>query len=87
MEHYQCYALVKSNTEQKVLSNTVEFLHVYLTISAVTLEDKIINGLQLMARALKNTPHPTSVTQLEAIEKFQSLFGLWQLLSPKTLSN
>jgi hypothetical protein len=32
-------------------------------------EDKIINGLQVMASALANAPQPTSVTNLRPLHK------------------
>jgi hypothetical protein len=40
LEHYRCYKLVKSETKQKVISNTVEFRHTYLQIPAVLVDDK-----------------------------------------------
>ncbi len=68
LDHYRCYELVKSETKQKVISNTVKFRHAYLQIPAVSADDKIINGLQVMAGALQNAPPPTSCYQLDAIE-------------------
>jgi hypothetical protein len=50
--HYRCYKLVKSETKQKVISDTVEFRQTYLQIPAVMADDKIINGLQKVAGAL-----------------------------------
>ena len=44
-------------------------------------EDKIINGLQVMATAHSNAPPPTCVTQLEAIANLQELFVAWHQLS------
>jgi hypothetical protein len=52
LDHYSCYELVKLETKQKVISNTVEFRHAYLQIPAVSADDKIINELQVMAGAL-----------------------------------
>jgi hypothetical protein len=51
LDHYRCYKLVKLETKQKVISNTVEFRHAYLKIPAVLADDKIINGLKVMAGA------------------------------------
>jgi hypothetical protein len=68
LDHYRCYKLVESETKQKVNSETVEFRHTYLQIPAVLADDKIINGLQVMADALQNAPPPTSSNQLDAIE-------------------
>ncbi len=48
LDHYRCYELVKSDTKQKVISDTVQFRHAYLQIPAVSAEDKILNGLQVM---------------------------------------
>jgi hypothetical protein len=59
---------VKSETKQKVISNTVEIRHAYLQIPVVLADDKIINGLQVMAGALQNAPPPKSSNQLDAIE-------------------
>jgi hypothetical protein len=60
LDHYRCYNLVKLETKQKVISDMVEFRHTYLQIPAVLVDEKIINGLQLMAGALQNAP-PTNI--------------------------
>jgi hypothetical protein len=52
LDHYRCNELVKLETKQKLISNTVEFRHAYLQIPEVLADDKIINGLQVMAGAL-----------------------------------
>jgi hypothetical protein len=85
LDHYRCYELVKSETKQKVISNTVEFRHAYLQIPAVLVDDKIINKLQVMAGALRNAPPPTSSNQLDAIETLRTLFEKWKLHAPQTL--
>jgi hypothetical protein len=48
LDHYRCYKLVKLETKQKVISDTAKFRHAYLQIPAVSADDKIINGLQVM---------------------------------------
>jgi hypothetical protein len=78
---------VKSKTKQKVISNTVELRQAYLQILAVSANDKIINGLQVMAGALQNAPPPTSSNQLDAIETHHTLFEKWKLISPPALWN
>jgi hypothetical protein len=40
----------------KVISGTVKFRQAYLQIPAALVDDKIINGLQVMAGALRNHP-------------------------------
>ncbi len=87
LDHYRCYKLVKSKTKQKVIFDTVELRHAYLQIPAVSVDDKIINGHQVMAGALQNALPPTSSNQLEAIETLRTLFEKWNLLSPPALLN
>jgi len=53
----------------------VEFRHAYRTTPTPLPEDKIINGLQVMASALANAPQPSSVTQLEAIAHLRDFFS------------
>jgi hypothetical protein len=43
LDHYRCYKLVKLETKQKFISDTVEFRQAYLQIPALLAEDKIIN--------------------------------------------
>jgi hypothetical protein len=85
LNHYRCYELVKSDTKQKVISNTVQFRHAYLQIPAVSLEDKILNGLQVMVGSMQNAPPPTSSSQIVAIDALQALFDKWRLLAPPSL--
>jgi len=77
---YRCFKLVKCDTQSQVIWDTVEFRHAYWTIPTLSPEDKIINGLQVMATALSNAPQPTSVTQLEAIAQLRELFVAWHKL-------
>jgi hypothetical protein len=76
---------MKLETKQKVISNTVKFRHAYLQIPAVLVDEKFINGLQMMAGALRNAPPPTSSNQLDAIETLRTLFEKWKLLAPPAL--
>ncbi len=63
LNHYRCYKLVKLEMKQTVISDTVQFRHAYLQIPAVSAEDKILNGLQVMVGTLQNAPPPTSSSQ------------------------
>jgi hypothetical protein len=85
LDHYRRYELVKLETKQKVISNTVEFRHAYLQIPAVSANDKFINGLQVMAGVLQNAPPPTSSHQLDAIETLRTLLEKWKRLAPPVL--
>jgi hypothetical protein len=87
IRHYRCYKLVKLETKQKVISNTLEFRHACLLIPVVLADDKIVNGLQVMAGALQIAPPITSSTQLDAIEMLCTLFEKWKLLALPALLN
>jgi hypothetical protein len=78
----RCYELMKFKTKQMAISDTVEFRHAYLQIPAVLVDDKIINGLQVMAGAIQNAPPPTSSHQLDAIETLCMLLEKWKCLAP-----
>jgi hypothetical protein len=39
LDHYRCYRLVKSERKQKVISDTVQFQHANLQVTAVSAED------------------------------------------------
>ena len=68
LNHYRCYKLVKSETKQKVISDTVQFRHANLQIPAVSAKDKILHGLEVMVSVMQNAPSPTSSSHLVAIE-------------------
>jgi hypothetical protein len=76
---------VKLETKKKVISDMVEFRHAYLQIPVVLVDDKIINGLQVMAGVLRNAPPPTSGNQLDVIKMLCTLFEKWKLLAPPAL--
>jgi hypothetical protein len=86
LNHCRCYKLVKSEMKQKVISNIVEFWHAYLQILVVLADNKIINGLQVMAGALQNAHPPTSSNQMDDIETLQTLFEKWKLLAPSSIT-
>ncbi len=48
-------------------------------------KDKIIHGLQVVAGAIRGTPPPTSVSQIEAITLLQEIFKSWRVLAPPSL--
>jgi hypothetical protein len=85
LNHYRCYELVKSDTKQNIISDTVRFRHAYLQIPAVSAEDKILNGLQVMVGSMQNAPPPTSSSQIVAIDALRALFEKWRHLAPPSL--
>ena len=65
----------------------VKFRHAYLQIPVVSVDEKIINRLQVMAGALQNAPTPTCSNQLNAIDMLRTLFEKWKLLASPALLN
>ena len=51
-----------------MVSDNIEFRHHKFTVLSVTPEDKVINGVQQLTAALKNTPAYTLDAQLQAIK-------------------
>jgi hypothetical protein len=85
LDSYRCFKLVKSDTRSQVISDMVEFRHLYITVPLQTLEDKIVHGLQVVAGAITGALPPTCISQLDAITNLSNLFESWRLLAPPHL--
>jgi hypothetical protein len=85
LDTYLCFKLVKTNTKSQVISDTVKFSHLYLSVPVPSAEDKIIHGLQVIVGAIRGAAPPTSVSQLEAITVLQEIFESWCVLAPPSL--
>jgi hypothetical protein len=68
--------------KSQVISDTVEFHHSYLSVPVPSTEDRIIHGLQVVARALTGAAPPTSISQVDAIANLRDIFESWHLLAP-----
>ncbi len=60
-----------TDTKSQVILDTIKFSHLYLSVPMPSAEDTITHGLQVVASAIRVTPPPTSVSQLEAITALQ----------------
>ena len=81
-ESYHCFKLVNSDTKSQVTSDTVKFRHSYISIPTLSTEDRIIHGLQVVARALTGAAPPTIISQVDAIANLWDIFKSWHLLAP-----
>jgi hypothetical protein len=70
LESYRCFKLVNADTKSQVISNMVEFCHFYLSVPALSTEDQIVHGLQVVAGALAGAASPASISQVDAIANF-----------------
>jgi hypothetical protein len=56
------------DTKSQVISDMVEFHHSYLSVPALSTEDRIVHGLQVVAGALADaSPPPISISPVDAI--------------------
>lgn len=78
MNHYRCHEVDKSDTKTKMISDTVEFRHDYLKVPSVANNNRIVNGLKVMASVISNALPPTSTSQLEAIDSLKKLLDKWR---------
>jgi hypothetical protein len=85
LDSYCYFKLVKSDTKSQVISDTVKFCHLYLSVPVPSAKDKTVHGLQVIAGAIRGAPPPTSVSQLEAITSLQEIFELWHALASPSL--
>ncbi len=65
--------------------DTVKFCHLYFSVPVPSVDDKIINDLQVLVGANQGAPPPTSVSQLKAITALQEIFESWCALAPPSL--
>ncbi len=85
LDSYHCFKLVKSDTKNQVISDTLTFCHLFLSVPVPSAKDKIIHGLQVVAGVIRGTPPPTSVSQIKAITSLQEIFESWCPLAPPSL--
>jgi hypothetical protein len=74
LDSYCCFKLFKSDIKSQVILDTVEFCHLYLSVPVPSAKDMFIHGLQIIAGAIRGTPPPTRVSQLNAITSLQEIF-------------
>ena len=65
--HYRCQLVVAKDTHAIRVSDTIKFLHHYLTQSLLTPEDRILHGMNTLACALEDEHTSICDAQLSAI--------------------
>ena len=66
--------MVDTITKHLIFSNTVEFLHSYLTQSTVPPSNRIVHTLNFMSCNMKDAPDAVHHEQLSATSKLRDLF-------------
>ena len=77
LQHYRCFHVVDALTKHLIFSNTVEFLHGYLTQPTVSPADHIVHALNFLSCAIKDVPSSIHQEQLSAISSLRDLFSNW----------
>ncbi len=74
--------LVNVDTKSQVISDTVKFQHSYLSVPALSTDNQIVHGLQVVAGAFAGVAPPTSISQVDAIANLRDIFESWRLTAP-----
>ena len=77
LKHYRCFHVVDGATKALLFSNTVEFLHKYLTKPTVSEGDRIVHTLNLLYCAIKGAPSAIHHEQLTVISNIRNIFTNW----------
>ena len=77
LKNNRCFHVVDGATKSLLFSNTVEFLHEYLTKPTVREGDRIVHTLNFISCEIKDAPTDIHSKQLTAISKLRDLFTNW----------
>ena len=76
-EHYRYQLLIPANTREINVSNTVEFLHHFITTPNLTPEDCILHGINTLSSEIQDKPLATYEAQIQAITKLRNICTWW----------
>ena len=77
LEHYWCQRIVTKDTKAVQVSDTVKFIHHYLTQPTLTHDDKILHWINTLSCDLQDSPTIACDAQLRAIIELRDLFQQW----------
>ena len=76
-EHYRCQLVIPADTREINFSDTVEFLHHFITTSTLIPEDRILHGINTLSSAIKDRPTATYEEKIKAITKLRDICTGW----------
>ena len=85
LDHYSCEQVIPCDTKAVTISDTVDFLHQYITAPTVTPSDRILDSINKLTGAIKETPITVYDAQLKAITALRDACHQWA--SPGTPEN
>ena len=68
------------------VSNTVEFLHHFITTPTLTPDDRILHGINTLSNAIQDKPSATYEAHIQAITKLQDICTGWAGIDTPTKS-
>ena len=76
-EHYRFQLVIPADTQEINVYDTVEFLHQFITTPTITLEYRILHGLNTLSGAIKDVCTATYEAQIQAITKLRDICTGW----------
>ena len=76
-EHYRCQLVITADTREINVSDTMEFLHHFITTPTLTLEDCILHGINTLSSAIQDKPATTYDAKIQAITKLSDICTGW----------
>ena len=69
--------MIPEDTREINVSDTVDFLHQFITTPTLTPEDRILQGLNTLSSAIKDRTTATYEAQIQAITKLRDICTGW----------
>ena len=76
-EHYRCQLVIPADTQEINVSDTVKFIHQFITTPTITPEYCILHGLNTLSGTIKDVPTATYEAQIQAITKLRDIYTWW----------
>ena len=76
-EHYRCQLMIPAETGEINVSNTVEFIHNFITTPTLTPEDRILHGINTLSSAIQDRPAATYKVKIQSIKKLRDICTGW----------
>ena len=85
-KHYRCQLVIIEDTIEINVSNTVEFIHHFITTLTLTPDDCILHGINTLPSSIEDRPTSTYKAQIQAITKLRDICTGWSgIESPRKL--
>ena len=76
-EHYRCQLVIPADTREINVSDTVEFLHQFITTPTLPPEDRILHGINTLSSSIQDRTTATYAAQIQSITKLRHICTGW----------